>query len=240
MLRFTLHQLYVPSLGKYLLPLPKLRPEQLTLLSAHLEGRGFEVRPGGRRGRQLARKGAQRISIDGALGLAASGEDMLDALAPAVPSLLACGNPGGGVTGPSACYFSLKGYGGSAKVQLSPRVESLTTWTCLRRDGLCGLTPDEATVLGRLLARAPRSFRVDCVTSKPKQGSKGLQVGRNVYYRSSVPAADFLSSLRTIDTGAEGTDCCTYLPRDSVIALRGLRVDMNDVAKELGEWCYLS
>jgi hypothetical protein len=239
MLRFTLHQIHVPSLGRYLLPLPKLSQVQAAALSDHLEARGFDVVQSGGRGKRVARKGALRISIDGAIGLAASGEDMLDALAPAVPSLLAFGNPGGGATDAAAVYFSLRRSGGSAEVQLFPRMESLRTWTCLRRDGLCGLTPDEALVLDHLLGRAPRSFRVECVTSKPREGSKILQVGRNVYYESSLPAKEFLASLRTVDSRAEATDSCSYLPRDPVIALRGLRVDEHIVAKELGEWCYL-
>ena len=46
MLRFALHQLHVPSLGRYFLPLPKLTDAQLELLSAHLEARGFSVRSG--------------------------------------------------------------------------------------------------------------------------------------------------------------------------------------------------
>jgi len=196
------------------------------------------VRIRGGRGRQLARKGLQRISIDGALGLAASGDDMLDALAPALPSLLAWRIPAGGATGAASFYFSVKGSGGSAELQLFPRMESLRTWTCLRRDGLCGLTPDEASVLRHLLGRAPRSSRADCVTSKPKPGSKTLQVGRRVYYRSTIPVPDFLASLATVETKA--TDSSSYLPRDSVMALRGAEVDTRVGREDLGEWCYLA
>jgi len=238
MLRFRLHQLRVPSLGRYFLPLPKLSNAQLTHLSAHLEGRGFSVRAGSGEGRRIALKGVQRIAIDGALGLASSGDDMLDALAPAVPTLLASRRPEAAIAGVdvAALYFSLKGSAASRELQLYPRLESLRTWTCLRRDGLCGLMPDEAVVLRRLFGRASSASQVECVTAKPRDGSRALQVGRNVYYRSTMPVVDFLSSLRTIDS--DGADSASYLPRDSVIALHGVRVDTRIAEDELGEWCY--
>jgi hypothetical protein len=236
LLRFTLHQLHVPSLGRYLLPLPKLSQPQLAALSSHLEARGFYVSQSGG-GKRVAKKGGQRISIDGALGLATSGEDMLDALAPAVPSLLESRPPPAGVTGRADLYFSVKRSGDSTELQLFPRMESLRTWTCLRRDGLCGLTPDEAAVLRRLLGRAPRSFRVECVTSRPRQGSKVLQVGRMIYYRSSLPAAEFLASLGTVDSAR--IDSASYLPRDSIIALPGA-IEAHIAPKDLGEWCFIA
>src|SRR5712692_6734347 len=88
MLRFRLHPVHVPSLGRHFLPLPKLADAHLAILSSHLEARGFSVRLGGSKGKLVAVKGTQRIAIDGALGLASSSTDMLDALAPAIPDLL--------------------------------------------------------------------------------------------------------------------------------------------------------
>jgi len=237
MLRFRLYQLRVPSLGRYFLPLPKLADAQLTLLSDHLEGRGFNVRPGSEASRRIASKGMQRIAIDGALGLAGSGDDMLDSLAPVIPALLASRKPGTAKAGAdvAALYFSLKRSGTYAELQFFPRMESLRTWTCLRTDGLCGLTPDEALVLRRLLGRASAASRVECVTAKPRKGSRTLQVGRRVYYKSTIPVGEFLSSLRTLDSG--GADSASYLPRDSVVSLPGVRVDTRLSADELGEWC---
>jgi len=238
MLRFQLRQLYVPSLGRYFLPLPKLTGAQMALLSAHLEGRGFGIRPGrGLKGR-VAAKGAQHIAIDGALGLATSTGDLLDALAPAIPPLLALGSREAGKSGADAAalYLSLKRSGASVELQLFPRMESLRTWSCLRRDGLCGLTPDEAAVLKHLLGRASGSAHVECVTARPRQGSRALQEGRRLYYRSEVPVAEFLDSLRTIDS--DGADSASYLPRDSVISLPRVRVDARIQPAELGEWCF--
>ena len=239
MLRFRLHQVHVPSLGRSFLPLPKLADSQLAGLSFHLEARGFSVRRGSNKGRIVAVKGTQRIAIDGALGLASSSADMLDALAPAIPDLL--GSPrqeaGEVTTEVAARYFSVKRSGTATKLQLFPRLESLSTWTCLRKDGLSGLTPDEAAVLKHLLERAQTGDQIECVTARPKKGSSPLQIGKNLYHRSAIPAAEFLSSLRSIDSGA--ADSASYLPRDSVIALHRVRVDTRLVADELGEWCYL-
>ena len=239
MLRFQLRQLYVPSLDKYFLPLPKLTDAQMVLLTAHLEGRGFGVRRGSAPRRRVAAKGSHRISIDGALGLAASAADLLDALAPAIPSLLALRPQATSRASAdvSALYLSVKRSGPSTVVQLFPRLESLRTWSCLRRDGLCGLTPDEAAVLRHLLGRAADSSQLDCVTARPRQGSRALQEGRRVYYKSRVPVAEFLGSLRTIDS--DGADSASYLPRDSVLSLPGVRIDALIPPAELGEWCFL-
>ena len=239
MLRFRLHQLRVPSLGRYFLPLPKLSDSQLSALSIHLRERGFGVRRGSAKSKIVAVKGTQRIAVDGAVGLASSTADMLDALAPAVPELLRSPKHEAGRVKESvaARYFSVKRSGTSAKLQLFPRMESLTTWTCLRKDGLSGLTPDEGAVLKRLLVDAPTGSRVDCVTARPREGSSPLQIGRNLYHRSTIPIPEFLSSLRTIDSGA--ADSASYLPRDSILALQRVRVDTRLLSDELGEWCYL-
>jgi hypothetical protein len=239
LLRFELQPLFVPSLDRYFLPLPKLTGAQLTLLSAHLEGRGFTVRLGSAPSKRIALKGTQRIAIDGALGLAGSGADLLDALAPAIPEVLA--SPREGVeeviANRAARYFSLRRSGASAELQLFPRLESLRTWTCLRKDGLCGLTPDEAAVLKHLMGSASRSSQVECVTATPRRGSTPLQVGRKVYYKSALPVAEFLSSIRTIGSGQ--ADSASYLPRNSLVSLHGVRVDIRVRAEEVGEWCYL-
>jgi len=239
MLRFKLHPLHVPSLGRHFLPLPKLSESQLAGLSIHLQERGFSVRRGSSQSKLVAVKGTQRIAIDGALGLASSTADMLDAIAPAIPELL--GSPRqetGRVTADAAArYFSVKRSGTSAKLQLFPRMESLNTWTCLRKDGLSGLTPDEGAVLKHLLGNAPAGSQIGCVTATPRQGSSPLQVGRNLYHRSAIPVSEFLSSLRTVGSGA--ADSASYLPRDSLIKLHRVRVDTRLVAEEFGEWCYL-
>jgi len=187
----------------------------------------------------VALKGAQRISVDGRLGLASSSADLLDAIAPAIPGILNMARKGRNKTAKelAGLYFSVRGSGSSRELQLFPRLEVLMTWTCLRRDGLSGLAPDEEAVLKRLLGRASGDSRVKCITSKPKDGSKRVQFGRHLYYESSVPTPEFLSSLRTIET--ENSDSASYLPRDSLLAVPGVQLDIHLTSDELGEWCLL-
>jgi hypothetical protein len=234
LLRFRLNQFRVESMERYFLPLPKMGEAHVAMLSSHLEDRGFDVRKSGGGSRLLARKGAVRISIDGALGLASSARDMLDALAPAIPSLLASPVEGTG-RDLGALYFSLKRSPESAELQFFPRLESSRTWDCLRREGLCGLTPDEASVLNRIL-HGSLSARIGCVTSRPRGGSTTLQEGRKLYYRSSVTAAEFLSSLRT--TFSDPADSACFLPKSSLIELPPTRL-ASVSQHDLGEWCLL-
>ena len=266
MLRFRPEQVHVPSLDRYFLPLPKLTDAQLAVLVAHLDDRGFEVKVNGP-GRRVASRGGQRVSIDGRLGLAASRLDLLDALAPAVPAILAAakkdqnrtrgvgggrgkrrsaaggssGGDGGGSGGMGRQtlrerYLNVKIRPDSVELQFFPRMESSRTWTCLRKDGLSGLTPDEAAVLGYTLGGASRSSLVSCITAKPRQGSRLLQVGRNLYHESSITVSEFLSTLRTIDTPGPA-DSASYLPRDSILVLPDARLNGDLPVELLGEWC---
>lgn len=236
MLRFRLRQLLVPSLQRFFLPLPKMGAGQLALLSGHLEGRGFSVRPAGGEGRLSATRASQRISIDGRLGLASSAGDLLDAIAPAVPALVASakGSADGGADR-SGRYYSLRGSGSSPVLQFLPRLESMRTWSALRAEGLCALTPDEALALGHVLGKLPAHSRVECVTSSPREGSRPLQVGRRVLYRSELRVGEFLSSLRSIDSAGAGP--VSYLPRDARLRLDGGVPTSPLPRSELGEWC---
>lgn len=238
MLRFRLEPLYIPSLARHFLPLPKLGASQLALLSTHLEAKGFSVRKGGEPFRCIATKSSQRIAIDGRLGLASSSDDILDALGPAVPELLRSRRedigPKADITG---LYLSLRRSRASVTLQVFPRLESLRTWSCLRRDGLCGLTPDEAFALQWALGSAKSASRVGCVTARPSEGSSPLRVGSKVYFRSELPVHDFLSSLRIINSEA-GASC--YLPRECVIHVRGGGTGVRLSTEGLGEWCCIS
>ena len=178
----------------------------------------------------MASKGTLRITLDGWLGLATSGQDLLDAIAPEIPALLSSCKPGDSDL--SGNYFVMKRSDSRVELQLFPRLESLRSWTCLRRDGLSGLTQDEAAVLKTVLGRAPASAPMRCVTETPRRGSKPLQAGRRVYYESSVTIRDFLSGLRTIDNVG-----FNYLPRNSLIELAQEPRDTRVSAKDLGEWC---
>ncbi len=230
MLRFELHQLYVPSLDRFFLPLPKLTVAQTAFLAEHLEERGFEIRQSSQT-RLSARKDAERMAVDGWVGIAKSRTDLLDPLGPAIPRLLRFPRETL-LSRASASYFELKRSNRVTEVQLFPRLESLGTWTGLRADGLCGLTPDEALVLRRLL-EDERSTEIDCVSANPRQTSTPSQVRGRRFYRSRVPAKEFLASLRDIGLNPNGD---IYLPRGSTIRLSRAGSDLN--VDELGEWCY--
>ncbi len=232
MLRFQLSQLCLPSQGRFFIPLPKLSRAQISLVSEGLVKRGFHVRTGSGNGRRLALKGGQRIAIDGRLGLASSSQDMLDVLAPMIPSILAsCKGDDSDV---AARYFALKTSDSGFELQLFPRMESLGIWTGLRKEGLCGLTADEFFVLKHVVGRSSNSSRIQCISDRPSRDSRLLQFGRHVYYETTMPPRSFLSSLRTIDPDSNGS---AYLPRDSIIRLRGTAEDVHVSASQLGEWC---
>ena len=238
MLRFRIHQIYIHSVHSNLIPLPKLTDPQLGILSGHLQEHDFNVRVGSKPNKRIALRGNQRISIDGELGLASSSVDMLDPIAPAVPGILAAPRVEGGSEARERVadrYFSLKSSGASVELQLFPRMESLRMWTNLREEGLSGLTPDEAVVIKHALGNASSASSVRCVTAQPRSGSRRLQVGRKLYYESVLSVSEFLSSLRTIDSGQ--IDSASYLPRDSIFVLSRLRLDTSLAPDELGEWC---
>ncbi len=236
LLRFKLEQLHLQSLERWFLPLPKLGKGSLSVLSEHLEKGGFGVRRGGGQAKLLATKGSMRISVDGKLGLASSGGDMLDVVGPAIPKLIETGGRET-ISGPmdvSSLYFSVRRSRGLTRLQVFPRLESLRTWTSLRGEGLCGLTPDEAAALKSALGGADPAGTVACVTASPRDGSSPFQVGAKVYFRSELPLGEFLSSLRVMGSG--GSDS-SFLPRDSVVEVRGTPVQGRAAAAELGEWC---
>jgi hypothetical protein len=232
LLDFRLHQLYLASLERFFLPLPKMSQRQEEGLSAHLESRGYTVRA--TKSIWVAQKGRHHISVYPKLGLASSTDDMLDAIAPAVPELLASVRAGVLQRDVSSRYFSLRASRGSTTLRLFPRMESSTIWSSLRKEGLCGLTPDEAVALARVLGVLPSGTPVRCVTSEARDGSRRVQFGRRAYYSSVLPVEEFLSSMTTIESRRPGSGA--YLPREAVLDLPG-RIEAELGAEEVGEWC---
>jgi hypothetical protein len=230
LLRFELHQLYLAGLRRYYLPLPKLTSAQVQVLADRLADNGFsvEIEPGGERLR--AGNGSTTITVARS-GLAWSGREMLDALAPAVPDLLRSPRE------PTATnpYFAAKRMSGGLEVQFFTRMEGLRLWTELRRAGGCGLTPDEKSVVSRVLA-VSADQGIGCVTDYPTDGCSVLQVGKNQYYRSQVPAREFVDRLRTTLTSFP-KNC--YLPRTSVLKIGGGSLPPLSLDADLREWCYL-
>jgi len=226
--KFELRQIHLEGLDRYYLPLPKLTAGQLSDLGSRLSGAGLSVRTAGG-GRLHAGDGPRGIVVAGS-GLAWSGSELLDALAPAVPDLLAhrrarvSSNP----------YYAAKRVEGGFEVQFFPRMEGLRLWTALRTAGECGLTPDEKAVASRLLLAA--DGKIECVTDYPTDDGSLLRVGRRQYFRSLIPPEELVDRLRTTSS-ASSRNC--YLPSSSVLRLRARALPSSPGSEELGEWCFL-
>ena len=227
MLKYEVHQVHLEGMNRYYLPLPKLTSQQLRAFEERLGSRGFSVK---REGELLKAQDSSCRMLIARSGLAWSGCEMLDALSPAAPGLShfprepVAANP----------YFMAKKMRGGFEVQFFPRMEGLRIWTALRREGKCGLTPDEKAAISKVLLGVDQPL--DCVTDYPTEGCSLLQTGRKQYYFSSVSSGEFVSRLRTVSS-TYSRNC--YLPRSSVIKVKAKSLPTFDIGEELGEWCYL-
>jgi hypothetical protein len=226
-LKYEVRQLRLEDKGMYYLPIPKLNAAQFRFIGADLRARGFSV---ALNERLMARMGDSRMVMSPE-GLAWSSSELLDAVVPSVARVLdfpkapSVANP----------YFVLKKSHGGFQIQFFPRLEGLGRWSSLRRQGECGLTPDEAVVLEGLLRDS--EDEIACVTDYPTEGCSPMLFGRHQYYSSVVPAAEFLSNLRTISKRSS-RNC--YIPRTSVLKTKnGPTVVETSLWAELGQWCYL-
>lgn len=226
MLKFEVRQLYLESVNRYYLPLPKMTRSQMGALAGRLRSLGISTVSRG--GRITGDDAGTKVSITSS-GLASSSEDMLDALLPAVPSLLHF--PRERV--PVNPYLLTKPTRTGLEIQFFPRMEGLRLWKELRTSGECGLTPDEKAVASRVLA--PARQNLECITDYPTDGCSVVQFGTRQYYLSSIPAREFADRLRTTSTTSSKN---SYLPRSSVIRLEEGRLPELS-PDDLGEWCYL-
>jgi len=227
LLKYEVHEMHVEGMDRYYLPLPKLTLGQLQAFEERLASSGFSVR---REGDLLkAEDTSYRITISRS-GLASSGCEMLDAISPAIPGLSrfprepVAANP----------YFTAKKMQGGFEVQFFPRMEGLRIWTALRKEGKCGLTPDEKAAISQVLLGTDQP--IECGTDYPTEGCSLLQTGRKQYYHSSVPSSEFASRLRTVSNSY--TKNC-YLPRSSVVKVKTKSLPTFHLGEALGEWCYL-
>jgi hypothetical protein len=132
-------------------------------------------------------------------------------------------------------YFAVKRIDSRrVQIQLFTRLEGLRTWTELRKAGLCGLTPDEKSVIVSLLEGAAGT--VECVTDFFSEASSPMRFARRQYYRSVISIDEFVSTLRTVSRSSR-RNC--YLPRESILRVRVKeRFDIHPVLDGLGEWCF--
>jgi hypothetical protein len=226
MLRYSLHQIFLEELDKYYLPLPRLSPAQLNFIAKNLRMKGFRVDLGAL---IRAKSGSHLISINSS-GLAFSNKDLIDTLAPVIPSLLSMQkarvtyNP----------YFVIKRNREHAQIQLFTRIESLRIWRELRRIDESALTPDEHYVISALLKNY--TGKINGITDYPCEEYRIVQIGRRVYYDCMMDAREYVSNLRLIEKKGNKN---SYLPRSSVLTLENFKLEDTNISEELGEWCYL-
>lgn len=226
MLKYEVRQLYLADKERYYLPIPKLNLDQFRSMADDLRSRGFSVAPGDK---LTARLDDSRVVIS-RTGLAWSSSELLDAVVPSVARLLDTPK----AAPESGAYFAAKKTTDGFEIQLFLRLEGLGLWSSLRRQDGCGLTPDEALVIETLVGDS--NEHVDCVTDYPTDGCSAMQVGRHQYYRSSIPAKEFATRLRTISRKSSRN---VYLPRTSIIRILTSSITVGaSLSDELGEWCY--
>lgn len=216
------------------LPLPKPTKSQMGFIADRLKVKGFTAE---KSRLHVAKRGETVIHVDPS-GICWSREDPSDAIAPALPDVLAMKHEGIGLDETRARYFSVGRTGGSTTVRFSTRMESSSLWTDLRSAGECGLTPDEREVV--LMVVGSSSGGCTLFTDFPTEGSKIRVLGPHQYYESCLDTAEVSSTLRA--TG-EKREKNSYLPRGGTLRFKSFRLppssDQAAFFSGLGEWCFL-
>ena len=235
MLNFRLQQLYLERKHKYFLPLPKLNDEQLRILSERLVRLGYKLRAGWK---VRASMGSAVLWFERG-GIAYSSSDLVDPIAPIIPKVLEVEKKRVTPRSLSEMYYATNCEGKSLRVRFNTRIESLSTWKELRVVDESGLTPDEALVLKVLLGRAKGSVRV--VADYPNETARIIQIGRRLYFDSSLDVDEFRANLRILGQRNQRN---TYLPRNCMLDLANFKLpeadELSKLSSELGEWCYYS
>ena len=220
--------------GRYHVPLPKLVPQQMATMRRRLESIGFTT---GGNNPLRASKGGLRILVNPA-GLCSSEHDLSDAIAPALPAILASEPTRVSFRTLQRSYFASESRGKRLLLRLSPRLESESCWDELRTTGSCALMPDERAVYSALLSSS--TSLTPLVTDFPVEGSVVRRIGRRQYYDSRLDPAEAASTLRGIGPANERN---TYLPRNSILSLSPAKLpkdELFDVFEGLGDWCFFS
>jgi len=228
LLQFKVHQLDLG--GRHYLLLPKLSPSQLKVIGEGLEARGFRVR----KSRHLvARKGRDSLRILPS-GYASSSMDLVDVIAPLVPSLLTTPKEPASLEFLSSLYFTI-GQEVPVGVRLMPRMESGRLWDLLRRGRTCGLAPDEHKVASTLIEGSDSVL--NATADFPFEGASTRVLGATRYYLGRLPSKDYAARLtRAGSVGHRNS----FLPRSGLVTFRGCkipsRVKLIEVFEDIGDW----
>ena len=220
--------------GRFHVPLPKMAPQQMATMRQRLESIGFTTKGNDP---LRASRGGLRVLVNPS-GLCSSEQDLSDAIAPALPAILASKPARVPFRALRDLYFASESRGRGVLLRLSPRLESESYWDELRSTGSCALTPDEREVYSTLLSSS--TSLTPLVTDFPVEGSVVRRIGRRQYYNSRLEPREAASTLRGMGPAQERN---TYLPRDSILSLTPARLpkgELLDVFKALGDWCFFA
>jgi hypothetical protein len=230
-----MRQVYLEKKNRYFLSLPKLNDTQLEILSERLTTIGYKLRAGSK---VKASMGSSVLWLE-SRGVAYSTSDLLDQIAPIIPRLLEVKKSRVTPRSLVNMYYATRSDAKSVRIRFNPRIESMSIWRALRGADESGLTPDEALVLKVLLSHA--RGRIQAIVDYPNEGAGMIQIGRRVYFDSSLEVAEFVSNLRILGQKNRRN---AYLPRNCMIELNTFELprveDLNELSEELGEWCYYS
>ncbi|HZW84403.1 MAG TPA: hypothetical protein VFE91_00670 [Nitrososphaerales archaeon] len=232
MKHFTVHSFEM--MRKHYLLLPKLNDSQTRFATSVLVKRGLSV--DARSATGLPKGGDGTVVHLDPEGFCWSAADITDHVLPIVPELVALPKERTSAKALWKKYLNVEVRPGGATIHPSTRVERGSLWKALRGSGLCGLTPDERTLIGLLFSKSERVNGL--VTDFPTEGGEVKVVGHLQFYKSTLSGPEAARLLRSVDT--RGTKN-VYLPREGVLELeRSASPSSREIAEavvEMGEWC---
>lgn len=212
--------------------LPKLNRAQSNFLVSAFERRGYAVEG---RGRICARRRRERVHVEPA-GYCWSATDPADLILPLVQDLISFPKERVSPKELEGMYLLADGSSGRGAVRLSPRLETYSRWARLRREGGCGLSPDEGLVASSLMGSSEGPCSM--VTDYYSDGAVPVIWGRRRYFEASLPPEEASRTLRSV--GVKGVRN-SYLPMGGSPLPRSMEVARgwaSDIA--LGDWCFFT
>ncbi|MDG6964161.1 MAG: hypothetical protein JRN16_04235 [Nitrososphaerota archaeon] len=230
MLSFRVHQLEIGRL--HFILLPKLNRAQSNFLVSAFERRGYSVEG---RGRICARRRKETVHVEPP-GYCWSAADPADLILPLVEDLLSFPKERVPPKELEDMYLLADRSSGRGAVRLSPRLETHSRWARLRKEGRCGLSPDEGLVASSLMGMSEGPCSM--VTDYYSDGAVPVIWGRRRYFEASLSPEEASRTLRSVEAKGERN---SYLPMGgsplpgSTEVARGWASDVP-----LGEWCFFT
>ena len=233
LLEFKLRNFQIGS--RYFLILPKLNEKQLDVIRRRLLKNSFEVVL--TTSRLKAEKKGASLQVDKA-GFCWASADPFDAIAPAIPEILAVPKKKVKLKVLKDAYFRTLNLETPTEVIVLARLESSPMWRHLRAHGLCALSPDEKEVTQFLLGHALGGAMF--LTDFPNQTSRSHMIGGRQFYDTAIDASELEHTLKTIGDAKFRN---SYLPERGILRFEAFTSPTSEELRRLfdglGEWCYL-